>query len=204
MNTYIALIVLFFSLNSAAHYTTHDTGDLLKSDQYEFTVNAAFLTNPNSGTQITATVDSGLYHDSNVRALLSVGAIDYAVGGFYKWVPVPDYGKQPAMGLLGGALYASDGDIDELSIRLHPFVSKKFSLVFGDANAYASLPVGIRFLDGTNDVPIQLAVGSELKIPEFNQVNFTAEIGINLQRTYSYFSLGVVFFLDDNKDYKFE
>lgn len=193
MKAILILALLCFSTQSFAYYVHHTTGDLVKPMDFTFTAVAQQITDPSSGLNLIALIDSGLTEDSNIRGLVAVGDQDLQIGGFHKWVPVPDLDSQPAMGLLTGFTYVSDRDFNELNVRLHPFISKQFSAGLGEFNSYLALPLGLRKYDGGSDVPVQLTIGTELETDHFRDVIFTGEIGLNLRNSFTYFSLGAVF-----------
>ena len=185
--------LLFFSSQSYAYYVHHTTGDLVKPMDFTFTAIAQQVTDPSSGLNVIGLIDSGFSEDTNIRGLIGIGDKDFQIGGFYKWVPIPDYDNQPAMGVLTGFSYMSESDTNELNVRLQPFISKKFDSNLGEFNSYLALPLGLRKYDGGSDVPVQLTIGSELNSGHFDNIIFTGEIGLNLRNSYTYFSLGAVF-----------
>lgn len=186
-------LMLFSAAPSYAYYVHHATGDLVQPMDFTFTTALQQVTDPSSGLNVLALIDSGLSEDSNIRGLVGVGDQDFQIGVFHKWVPVPDYNGQPAIGLLTGFTYMTDSDINELNVRIHPFLSKKYSSDFGEFNTYVALPIGLRKFDGGSNVPVQLTLGTELNSGHFHNVVFTAEIGLNLRSSFTYFSLGAIF-----------
>lgn len=191
----IFLGLLFFSTYSFAYYVHHATGDLVEPMDFTFTSVAQQVTDPSSGLNLIGLIDSGFTEDTNIRGLIGIGDKDFQIGGFYKWVPIPDYSNQPAMGLLTGFSYMSESDTNELNVRLQPFISKKFESNIGEFNSYLALPLGLRKFDGGSNVPAQLTIGTELNSRHFDNIVFTGEIGLNLRKSFTYFSIGAVFSL---------
>ncbi len=215
MNLWIKALLFFWLLLPTklwAYYTHHDTGEVLKSSQYKLGLGTQFITDPKyySSTHFNGYLDSGLSEEANVRVALGAGSKFFNVGAFYKWVPYPDYGKQPAIGVRGGVIYArhSDDNVSdsntEISLRANPFISKMFKTVYGDINAYSALHLGIRGYNDKTTIPAQLSFGGEIKTNFYNATMFTGEIGVNMAKAFTYISVGIVFFVDDNKDYKLE
>ncbi|MBT4762666.1 MAG: hypothetical protein HOO06_13290 [Bdellovibrionaceae bacterium] len=203
-----ALIFTLFLIPSVswAFYTHHDTGEILKVSQYKLGLGTQIITDPKtySGTGFFGYLDSGLDDGANVRVNLGVGSEVFHTGVFYKWVPYPDYGEQPAMGIRIGASYSRYNGESEISLRAHPFVSKKFKTEFGDIDAYSALQLGIRGYKDSTTVPAQLSFGGELKTSYYDSTLFTGEIGVNMAKAFTYISIGIIFYVDDNKDYQLE
>ena len=186
-------LILFWSIQGFAYFSHHATGNLITQRDFNLTATIQQITNPDSATNVVGYIDSGFSDSANIRAIIGVGKKDFQLGGMYKWVPVPDYENQPAMGLMYGALYVSDDDSSELNLRLHPFVSKNFETTLGQFNAYAALPMGIRKFDGDSDFPIQFVVGAELEKSNHPNIGFTAEVGMDFHKAFTYFSVGLLY-----------
>ncbi len=207
------LFALFFlgakalsSLSSPAAwalYSTMDTGDLLETGEYQAQISSQFMTQHSSGINIVGRFDSHFDPDANLRAIVGFGETDFQLGAFVKWMPIPDFQRQPAMGLLMGLLYARDNDEDELNLRFHPLISKRFTAEFGDLTPYGSLPFGLRSRDGKVDFPLQVVVGTDFKPYQWDNLSVRLELGFNLAEAFSYVSLGLVLQIDEEKGIQF-
>lgn len=203
--TFSLIATFILTLPSYAYYSTMDTGDLLRQGNHKVSAETQFITDKGSGANFVGRFDSGLTFDSNIRGMIGFGTTDFHIGGFYKWVPIPDIDNQPAIGLLAGVLYARDDGLNELSVRLHPLISKMFPLDFGDLTPYASLPIGLRSQDkkadrsSKVDVPVQIAAGAQLKTLHFERLLFNLELGFDINKAYTYISLGVSLLFDDEE-----
>ncbi len=193
----------FNSPQARALYSTMDTGDLLEFGHYQAQVSSQFMTQHSSGMNLVGRFDTYFDDDANLRALIGFGETDFQLGAFVKWMPIPDFQRQPAMGLLMGLLYARDGDSDELGLRFHPLMSKNFSADFGDLTPFASLPFGLRSREGRIDFPLQLVVGSDVRPYQFDHISIRFELGFNLAEAFSYVSLGLVIQIDGAKGLQF-
>lgn len=187
-----------------AYYSTLTTGDLLERGNYEMNVETQFITDDDSGVNLVGRFDSWLSEDSNLRAVLGFGTTDFQVGGFYKWVPYPDVEGQPAIGLMAGLLYASTEGLDDISVRVHPFVSKKFEIELGEITPYGALPFGIRSMDGETDVPVQAVIGAELKTVNLEKIRFMGEIGFDINEAFTYVSLAASLQWDEENGIQFK
>lgn len=164
-----------------------------------------FILTDNTGFNIGAHFDFGFNQSSNFRALLGAGSTNFYSGVFYKWIPIPDYNDQPAIGLTAGVLYASlDGGNSSLSFRLQPLISKKFQADWAELTPYASLPFGLATSQGDTIYPLQFVVGSEIKPHELKKLSFFAEFGLNISRAFNYVTLAAALEFDEDSGFKIE
>lgn len=200
MPRFIALLALLTHAQAFAYLSTVDTGDLLEEGKNQVIVEGQFVTDPDGGANFVGRFDGAIDDSTGWRALLGFGSTDFEVGGFIKWIPIPDVDDQPALGLLAGVLYSRDFGDSELAVRVHPIVSKKFSLEIGDLTPYASIPIGFHsrgekriYDDGDeqdkNIFPLQLTAGTFFKPKSFENLRFGAELGFSLSEANTYFSI---------------
>jgi len=201
MKTQLLLItILFFcAQNLHAYSSTMMSGDILERDNYLVTADLQYLTEEDfDGFILNGRFDMPFSEDVNFRGVLGFGEVDFHLGGFVKWMPIPDYGHQPAVGILAGLQYASLGEFNEYSIRISPYISKSFNFGVGRVSPYASLPISFRIIDGESEVPVQFQLGGELKIRQLQHIAFIAEFGVNVSESFTYFSLGATLHFDSH------
>lgn len=181
-----------------------DTGKIVPTGKYRAIVGPQFITTgDNDGTNISGRFDAGVGESTTMRGLVGFGQDDFAYGGlFAKWVPYPDFENQPAIGFIAGGTYGRESvgneTEDVLSLKFAPLVSKDFDTDIGVLTPYASLPISVAFVDGDTIYPVQLVGGSEFKPFNWENVSFMGEVGIKMNKAFSYISLAVVFeFADD-------
>jgi hypothetical protein len=192
-----ALSVLAFAPKASAYFSTIDTAELIEPQKYQVSLEPQLILSRYDGLEATGRLDTGINESSSVRGILGFGTVDFQVGGFYKFIPFPDTANQPAIGGEAGVIIARVKGNSEVSVRLHPLVSKKFETEIGDVIPYASLPFGItNRVDGTF-VPFQLVGGAELRALNTPQISYFAELGINLNQAFSYISLAVAYRFDE-------
>lgn len=188
------LTVICFSFSSHAFYTVHESGDLLKPDQMQASGELQLITNHDDGVDIVGRFDKGLDDEKNLRFEAGTGTTDFFFGGYLKWVPYPDFEKQPAIGFDFGAHYAHYEKNNELSLRVIPFISKRFeSSLQGDFTPYASLPLGLGTYDDKSITAVQIVIGTRYHHPDFVHCDFSAELGIKLNDAPTYFSISAIF-----------
>lgn len=190
----LTLLVLIPSF-AQAYFTTLDTGEVIKAGSIRAGGGAQFVLNQYDGANFLGNVDVPINDSQSVRGVFGFGKIDFQVAGYYKWVPFPDLKKQPAVGGMAGVTWAKIGSISEYSLRLHPLVSKKFATEVGDITPYASLPFGFTTRNGapagadSTFVPFQLVGGAEFHFLDLQRWKFYSELGLNLNKAFSYIAL---------------
>lgn len=205
-----ALFLVLLSSSAQAYYSTMETGSLLNPKTYKAKAESQFITEGDTGVNLLGRFDMGFSESANLKALVGIGTTDFQLGAFYKWVPIPDHDKQPAIGLTGGVLYARNFESNELSLRLHPLISKEFKVEWGLVSPYASLPIGFRNFDQNRDgkdetqIPVQLALGGEFKLNSIENFTLITEVGFDIRKAFTYFSVGVTFFMDPEKGIEFK
>jgi hypothetical protein len=154
-------------------------------------------TSNGGGANISAFFDSGLNDSTSARLWAGTGDTDFDLGGSLKWVPIPDYENQPALGLRGSAFYLRDGSVSSSVLRVEPLISKKFDVDIGELTPYASLPLMVQTRDSSSTTEMQLTVGSEYVHPDVKKLRFGAELGFDLKDSFSYIAAYVSIALDD-------
>ncbi len=203
-NLILAAILGLWTAPVQAYYTSLDSGQILAPGNYKLGAEVQFITEGDDGVNVAARADGPLTDELNWKTQIGVGTTDVFLAGFVKWVPFPDTDSQPAIGVTGGVLYANYEDFSELSIRLHPFVSKRFELEFGDISPYLALPIGLRTLEDETDVPFQATLGTEFRPDGLEKINFVAEIGFDVNDAFPYFAFGANLQFDDENGIQFK
>ena len=195
--------VLLSSTCWAGYYDVLDNGEILPKGTYKLLGDAQLLTD-SGGLNVSAAFDTGIDEEFGARGLVGFGRTDYFFGGLLKWMPIPDIeGGQPAVGFNLGLLYGHWNDDSDLTIRWEPLVSKKFKIETAVVTPYASIPVGVRIRNSNSnyntsgtDVTWQLAVGSQLRVERWKNLQFMGEVGMDLGNALSYISLAAVWYFD--------
>jgi hypothetical protein len=185
--------------NAQAYFSTIDNGELVAPGAYQISLEPQLVLTNNEGFNVVGRLDTGLDQQSSVRAVLGFGKVDFQIGGFYKIVPFPDTATQPAIGADIGALIARVGGETETNIRFHPLASKRFEAEIGDFTPYASLPLGVTWrTGGETTVPVQLVGGTEFRSLNHPNISYFGELGVNINRSFSYLSAAIAYRFDDS------
>ncbi len=194
--------VVVMPLEVYAYHSVMDTGNIIERGTFKAQVENQIVSSPENRLNINARLDMGLNEEAEFRGVIGIGATDLHVGVFYKWIPIPDFSQQPAVGLLSGLTYASSTKDNSLTLHFNPIVSKTFEMELGEITPYASLPIGLRSTSRYNsstklDIPVHLTLGGELRTTPWDKVRFMAEISFNIQNTFNYFNLGANISFDE-------
>ena len=189
---------LGLSPKANAYFSTLDTGDTIGAGKYDVSVEPQFILDRYDGANLNGRFDAGINEESTLRTIIGFGQVNFQAGAMYKYIPFPDTPNQPAIGIEAGAIYARVQNSSELDLRIHPLVSKKVQLEDFKLNVYGSIPFGATFRDGNTYYPIQLAAGTEWKIPQHEQFSLMAELGINVNAAFGYVSFAGVYYFDDS------
>jgi hypothetical protein len=68
----------------------------------------------------------------------------------------------------------------------------------GLVTPYVSLPISIAFADGDTIYPVQLVGGAEFKPYSWENVSFIGELGVKINKAFTYIALGVSFEFSDS------
>jgi hypothetical protein len=191
-------LVVSYSPQAQAYLVHGESADLVPADHYQAGAATDLLLTSKSGLDLFGFFDMPATDDSSIRFIGSTGETDFTLGGYWKWIPVPDYDSQPAMGVKVGAVLAREGTESIVSLRVHPMISKKYLTEAGTFTPYAALPIGVTSYKEKNIIPMNLVVGSDYHIPGFKKFWFTGEIGINVQDSEAYIYDAITFDIDEN------
>ena len=195
---YTLTLLLLLAPNAHAYNSVIQTGDVVDPGAFQAAIVPQAILGQYKGIGVDALLDVGVDNGSSARGLIGVGdAVGFEVGGFYKYIPFPDTDKQPAIGGEVGVVFARTSGLSEVDLRFNPLISKKFETEVGDFTPYLSVPIGLAFRDGLTSVPVQLAVGSELRLLSTQNLSFFLEGGVNLNAAFGYISGALAWRFDE-------
>lgn len=192
---------LFFSSTSHAYLTIAESGELLAPGKYQVGAEPQFLLNRGGGTNLNVFLDTSLNDSTSARITMGGGAVDFNAFASAKWIPIPDVDNQPAMGLRIGGGIARDAGQNLLQLQFAPLVSKKFDTEYGLTVPYLAAPLTFLNTKEENVIASNLTVGTEFHYAEWNQVTLGAEMGIELNKSYSYISVFATFPFESHKGF---
>lgn len=193
------LTATLLSSPAFAYLTIGESTEIPAMTNYQLGFEPQFLTNNGGGVNATAFFDAP-FNDSTVgRLWLGAGAVDFNIGGTVKYVPFPDVDKQPGIGFRAGGFFARKSDSNILTLQLAPMFSKKMQTDKGLFIPYAAIALDVTSAKDRNYTGSQMVLGTEYKTPEVPDMYFGAEVGLDLNDSYSYISGTVTFPFDSSK-----
>jgi hypothetical protein len=201
------MIMGFMSSPCWAYLDVLDTGEVLPKGSYKLTGDTQILTSQ-GGLNLGAIADLGIQDQFGARAIVGFGRTDYSFGGMFKWMPIPDVDGQPAIGMNAGLVYGKWNDSTDLTFRVEPLISKKFNMESNTIlTPYASLPIGMRVRNSSTQdtasvLTWQLALGTQLQIEKWKNLQFMAEVGLDLGNALSYVTVAAVWYFDEQNGFQ--
>lgn len=195
--TLAVLTTLLLSSQAFAFLEVGESGEITGQGMYRVGLIPQIKTSGGGGANISGFFDAGLNDSMSGRIWAGTGDTDFVTGATLKWIPIPDYDQQPAIGLRGGAFYFRDDGNSSSLFRLDPMISKKFSVDVGDLTPYGAIPVMFETTNSKTTTEMQLVVGTEYVHPDVKKLRFGAELGFDLKDSFSYVAGYVSIALDD-------
>ncbi len=191
----LSLLVFSFAVPASAFMSLMDTGDLKREGEYRVLGEGQILMDPPEGFNLNARFATGLDEESELQFEGGVGSIDYYLGAFYKWMPIPDTLDQPAVGGRVGFVFADFNGYSTYGLNVTPMISKRFESNAGDFTPYGAFEFGL--LDSVNDTlfSMQAVLGLQWKpnrwdFPSLKDFQFLVEYGIEIDDSFNYLSFG--------------
>lgn len=189
----ILLATLTVSLNSYGYLSLMTTGDVTPQNNFRLLgyLEAAFDTY--DGVNVNARGIYGLAEDLEVDIEVGVGEFDVMLGAFLKWVPIPDYDNQPAVGVRAGLSYIDTDKTSQTSVVAMPFVSKAINTDHGRITPYGGVPFGINSNSRDTDFTARLALGAEYIHPDYQTMRIYGEVDFELSKSFNSINAGAAF-----------
>lgn len=179
-----------------------ESGDITPNGTFKAGVGPQIRMTDPYGTNLTGYLESGIREDLSWRATLGGGETKFFLGGSLKWIPFPDLENQPAMGARADLNFASADNVTATTFRIAPLLSKGMATEYVYFTPYVALPIGIASASGTTTVFSQLVLASDISINDAKDWLFNVELGSNLSKSFSYFSLNVFYYFDAKEGIK--
>lgn len=199
ISSLLTFSLLAFSSSASAFMTTQESNEITPAGKYKLGFEPQIKTSNGSGANFTTFVDAPINDEFSTRVHLGAGDRDYYVGGSLKWVPIPDYENQPAIGGKISVIASREVADGYFTFTAAPIISKKFSTDIGNFIPYASTPISSTSGASDTVTNLQLAIGSEFSHSKADNMTFGAELGFDLKDTFSYVSAYVTIYLDEKE-----
>lgn len=195
------LLGLLCSSQAHAYLSIAESGELIAPDKFQLGVEGQGLLNRGGGGNLNVFVDAGINDELSGRVTLGGGTTDFNAFGSIKYMPFPDFDKQPAMGVRMGLGMARFHEENFLQVQVAPLASKKINTNYGLTVPYIAIPFTYINADHENFLATNIVLGTEFNSPELPGVSFGGEFGLELNRSYTYFSLFATFPFDSKKGF---
>lgn len=189
------LFTIILASPSFAFFSLMDTSELKQQGDYRVLGEGQVLFDAPEGFNLNGRFATGLDDESELQFEAGVGSVDYYLGAFWKWIPIPDTEDQPGVGLRAGITFADFNGLSTYGFNVTPMISKEFDTNFGDFTPYSGLAIGLQ--NNVNDTyfSMQLALGvqwspNEWDFRDLKDFNFLLEYGLDVDDAFSYLSFG--------------
>lgn len=192
---------LLLSSTAHAYLSMGESGELVPMGKYQIGVEPQLMLNNGDGANFDAFFDAPINESTSARILIGAGTVDFNGFASVKYVPFPDVDNQPAIGIRGGIGVNRINGNNGIDLQVAPLVSKKTDTDIGLMVPYFALP--LTYTSNSNDsfTRANVAIGSEWHSPQVPEVTFGAELGLDLNRSYSYISAFVTMPFDSAKGF---
>ncbi|MEK2687619.1 hypothetical protein [Bdellovibrio sp. GT3] len=196
------VLCLFLSSPAHAYLSILESGEVLSSNLIQVGFEPQILTNRESGANFDVFVETGLNDSTSARFLIGGGTIDFNAFASVKWIPIPDFANQPAMGIRAGIGFARDNDDNVLQVQAAPLLSKRFETEYGLTVPYIAIPFAYLNTKEDNYIATNLAVGTEWQHPDLKDtMTLGGEVGVDLNKSYTYISIFATFPFESSKGF---
>ncbi|MGZ3775037.1 MAG: hypothetical protein ACXVCY_14200 [Pseudobdellovibrionaceae bacterium] len=195
------ILGFFLSTTAQAYLSIAESGEMVPPGKYQVGVEPQLLLNKGGGANFDVFFDSSINESTSARVQMGAGAIDFNAFASVKWIPFPDVNNQPAMGLRVGAGLARDEQQNILQLQVAPLLSKKYDTEYGLTVPYLAVPFNFLNSKTENVVATNLVVGSEFHYVDWKEVTLGGELGIDLNKSYSYISIFATFPFESQKGF---
>lgn len=197
------ILALFITPASYAGYLSiGESGEILPANEYQFGIAPQLLLNEGGGANVDAFVDVPFNDSMSFRGQAGGGKIDFHAGAALKFVPFPDIDNQPAIGGKVAAWYARVESQNALTLQIAPLISRRLDSEHGVFVPYIAVPLNITNTKDRNYTGTQFVVGSEWRNPQWQNMLVASEIALNLNDSYSAFTVSVAFPFDGSRGFR--
>lgn len=152
------------------------TGDILQKNQVQGLGYLEFWRGTNANARLSVGINEELQGDFEVGS----GDIDFMTSANLKWVPFPDYERQPALGIRGGLTYIDTDRYSQTSVVATPFASKAFESPHGKFAPYAGVPLAVNSNSDDTFFTARMIVGLEWTPINMSNFHVIGEGGLKI------------------------
>lgn len=184
------LYAILFSFSAYGYQSLMTTGDLIQPETFQVLGYVESIFDELDGVNINVRGNYGINDELQGDIELGAGELDVMLGAFLKWVPIPDYEKQPAIGIRAGLSYIDSDRYSQTSITAMPFISKGIESPNGRFVPYIGFPLAINSNKNDDYFSSRIAFGTDWTHPDQKQLHVIAELGLELSKSFNSLSIG--------------
>lgn len=184
-------IILLLATPGHAYLSILDSGEPVAKGRIHAGLAPQIFVGETQGGEGIFWLKTGLDDGRDLSIQAGFGEIDFWTQLATRWIPIPDYEGQPAIGLRFDVTLARDESYSHGVLRVAPFLSKRFRSETGHIEPYVYLPLGLRIQEGTYTSLSQFIVGSQMALEDLRPIYFYVEVGANLRQAPAYFTVGI-------------
>lgn len=190
MKKMIIFCTFFLTFPVFGYQSLMTSGDMVQPDKFQVMGYIENIFNDLDGVNANVRGTYGINDELQADMEIGSGNFDVMLGAFLKWVPIPDFEKQPALGVRAGFSYINTDKYSQTSVSAMPFVSKGIDSVNGRFVPYFGLPFAVNSNKNSTYFSSRIAVGAEWTHPEYKQFHGVAELGLELSKSFGSFNIG--------------
>ena len=197
----LLLSLLFAGTVHAGYLTIGESAEVVAPKNYRIGGDLQMITSEGGGMNIDAFLDTGWADGMSSRFSFGVGKVDFHLGASFKYIPIPDVARQPAIGFKASFFTARFESENINVIQLAPLVSKKMDSEIGLWTPYAAVAINMGLNSGAK-TGTQFVLGSELALEQYESMHLAAELAMNLKDSMSHIAAFVSIPFDSQHGFK--
>lgn len=189
LKTFLLMSALFlFNFSAHGFQDISESAELIPQGSQHIGFSPQFKVNRGGGSNIAVFVEAGTSESTSTRVTLEGGDVNFNVFTSFKYVPFPDVDQQPAIGIRGGIGVARSDDSNNLYFQGAPMVSKMMLTEVGTFIPFVAIPFEYNSTKESNYTSNRFVIGSEFRTEEAPDARFGTELGLELNKSFSYIS----------------
>jgi hypothetical protein len=193
---HLKILALFLSLTPLAEAGVFNMPRFVDIGNNAIGFEPEVVTSNGGGLGANLRYTQGVSELNNAFALVGTGTNvrGFRIGGGMTFDFIPDVDSQPGIGVgLQGIYYRYKYSVGKLETSVVPYIHKQFSNGKGSSiEPFFSLPFGPAFRSGSYDWISQVVLGAIFH-EDHSAIRYIGEVGVNVNKTESYFSGGVLY-----------
>lgn len=192
----LKFLPLFFLIASSAQAGIFNMAHFVDHGQNAFGIEPEAVMSDGGGVAANLRYTQGLTELNDAFALVGTGTNvrNFRIGGGFTFDFIPDVETQPGVGVgFQEIYYRYNQGVGQLETSVVPYIHKQFSNGKGSSiEPFLAVPFGPAFRTGQYNWQTQVALGAIFH-EEHSVLRFIAEVGVNVNKTESYFSGGILY-----------